>query len=101
MKISNFLRKTLMFILNVLKFLSLILGTLGFMVFICGVDSDGAAGDWFMSGVFISMLLIISSILNEIFVVKVLLRRTERLRCLFNFDFYPENALPREESDDK
>lgn len=101
MKISNFLRKALMFVLNVLKFLSLILGALGFLIFSCGVDSDGATGDWFMRGVLISILLIISSMFNEIFVVKVLLRRTERLKCLFNFEFYPENALPREESNDK
>ena len=96
MTISKFIRKTLMFVMNSIKFISIILGSFGILFFVCGLDSEGKAGTWFFTGLIISTLLLIGSVFNEIFVVKVLLKKNERLTTIFNLKCYPKNALPRD-----
>lgn len=93
--ISNFIRKSFMCIMNLIKFISVIFGTFGMMFFVCGIDSEGKAGTWFFTGLIISALLVVGSVFNEIFVVKVLLKKNERLTTIFNLRCYPKNALPK------
>lgn len=84
----NLARKTLIVILNIIKVLSIYLGSLGFMFFICGLDSTGAAGKFFITGFCISIILLISSFFNEAFVVMFLLKKNEHIKTFYNCEWY-------------
>ena len=103
MKVINKIRRATMFILNVTKFIAIILGFVGTLFFICGMDSEGEGFTFVLIGLFVSAMLIVYSIVSEIIVVKFLLNKREHLRTLFDFGFYPSNAEPiseRYESDE-
>ena len=89
----NFMRKTLMASLNALKFL-LVFGSIPtFLLFACGVDSEGKAGDICVLGMFISMAAMFVGILFEIIVVLFLLKPNERLTTIFDFKIYSKKHV--------
>lgn len=103
MKVINKIRKATMLILNITKFIAVILGFVGILFFICGMDSEGDGFTFVLIGLFVSAMLIVYSIISEIIVVKFLLNKKEHLRTLFDFGFYPSNVTPiseRYESDE-
>jgi hypothetical protein len=81
-----------MIILNITKFAAFTLGIAGACFFVCGLDSVGEAYNFFFYGFVISILMVLYSIACDIFVVMVLLKRTEHFKALFEFKFYPDNV---------
>lgn len=90
----NTIRRSIIAILNITKFVAIIFGIFGIFFFSCGLDSTGKAYDIFIRGLITSICMIGYASLSEIFVVMILLKKTEHLRVLFEFNFYPDNVEP-------
>lgn len=82
------IRKTLLFVTNLAKFIvffsSVIIGPIA----ACAVDSEGKGGVIAMIALALSFVGIFVSAALEIFAVKYLLKPNERLKTLFDFACY-------------
>ena len=89
-KVSYKIRKTIIGVLNLIKFILFIGGACSWVFFICGLDSEGKAGDICLAGTIISMLAVLASFACEFVVVKFLLKPHEQLCTLIDYTIYDE-----------
>lgn len=87
------IRKVLVIIFNLLKYVSLISGVIISIICVCGLDAEGIYGDNALLGLFIGCGLIALSVLTEIFVVRCLVRDNEYVNTIFDFEFYGPRSI--------